>query len=108
MCGGQEVFGVRFLSREMGWPVFKCKHGRATNFPPGAAWQIAALGEVCLKGFLGQGAHCQESWCGKVTSCVSRHPALAPALGSKSMLDTGGIFCQDFVADVGWARSFWC
>ena len=96
MCGGQEVFGVRFLSREMGWPVFTCKHGRATNVPPGAAWQIAALGEVCLKGFMGQGAHCQESWCGKVTSCVSRHPALAPALAVKIDAAYGRYFLPGF------------
>ena len=44
---------------------------------------IAALGKARLKGFLGQGAHCQERWCGQVTSCISWHPALAPALAVK-------------------------
>ena len=45
--------------------------------------EIAALGTVCLKGFLGQGGHCPERWRGRVTSSVSRHPALGPALAVK-------------------------
>ena len=48
-----------------------------TNF------KIAALGKVCLKGLLGQRAHCQERWCGQVTSRILRQPALAPALAVK-------------------------
>ena len=36
-----------------------------------------------LKGFLGQGAHCQERSRGQVTSCILGQPALAPALAVK-------------------------
>ena len=53
----------------------------------------------CLS--LGQGAHCQERWCGQVT-CTSRHRALAPALAVKIDACLPKVFfLKDFVADVG-------
>ena len=67
---GNKSFGVKLLS--------KSSMNFLANDPATcSAW------EVCLKGFWGQGAHCQERWRGQVTSCISRHPALAPALAIK-------------------------
>ena len=67
---GDKVFGGKLLSKS------------SINFLPDGPANCSA-GEAWLKGFLGQGAHCQEGWCGQVTSCISRHPALAPALAVK-------------------------
>ena len=71
--GGQQVFGVKLLRKSS--MIF------LADDP--ANLKIAALGKVCLKGLLGQRAHCQERWCGQVTSRILRQPALAPALAVK-------------------------
>ena len=67
---GDKVFGGKLLSKS------------SMNFLPDGPANCSA-GKAWLKRFLGQGAHCQERWRGQVTSCISRHPALAPALAVK-------------------------